>query len=274
MSIAPSPEISSSPIEIPVRKKAEVFSIQIDSVTVQEAVNHVIWKTEQPFEQLNYVVTPNLDHVVQLQSNSHLREAYRDAWMVLADGWPIVWSARRLGKSLPERVAGSDLIPKILENGCRLDQPLTVFLLGGEPGVPETAAQNITDRWTWVDVVGCSSPAWGFEASPKANAEIIAQINDAEPDVLIVGLGAPKQELWLHQHRNQIRAKVAIAGGATIDFLAGRQQRAPKFFQRYGLEWLHRLACNPRRLAGRYVKDALVFPWLFTNELSRKAHFE
>jgi len=114
--------------------------------------------------------------------------------------------------------------------------------------------------------VGTCSPALGFETQPQHNREIVARIAQARPDLLIVGLGAPKQELWLAAHRHEIQAPVALAIGATIDFLAGERSRAPVWMRATGLEWLHRLASEPRRLARRYARGAWIFPQLVWHE--------
>ena len=191
------------------------------------------------------------------------------ASLVRADGAPVVWAARLLRKALPERVAGSDLTPAILRRaslGRRPGQmprrPLRLFLLGAGPGVGERARKNIEQCWPGVNVTGVYSPPLGFEKSPEENRRILAAVATAKPDLLIVGLGAPKQELWVRQYAEQIDAKVALCVGATIDFLAGERRRAPAWMQRSGLEWLHRLASEPQRLASRDLRDALIFPRL------------
>ncbi|MGH7134958.1 MAG: WecB/TagA/CpsF family glycosyltransferase, partial [Pirellulales bacterium] len=111
-------------------------------------------------------------------------------------------------------------------------------------------------------VVGTNSPPAGFEQDKAQNEAILKAIEDARPDVLIVGLGAPKQELWVHAHLQRLSAPVALCVGATIDFLAGEKRRAPRWMRQSGLEWLHRAASEPRRLAKRYVSDAWAFTWL------------
>jgi N-acetylglucosaminyldiphosphoundecaprenol N-acetyl-beta-D-mannosaminyltransferase len=118
-----------------------------------------------------------------------------------------------------------------------------------------------------VRVVGFYSPPLGFERDATENTIILERIAAARPDVLIVGLGAPKQELWVHAHRDEIAAPVALCVGATIDFLAGHVARAPAWMQRCGLEWLHRLSSQPRRLASRYARDAWIFPRLLLRDL-------
>jgi len=136
--------------------------------------------------------------------------------------------------------------------------------------VADRAAGNIRQRWPAVEVVGTYSPPVGFERDAAENEAILNRIATARPDVLIVGLGAPKQELWVHQYRGRIAAKVALCVGATIDFLAGERRRAPMWMREAGLEWLYRVALEPRRLAARYAKDALIFPRLVAREWWRR----
>jgi N-acetylglucosaminyldiphosphoundecaprenol N-acetyl-beta-D-mannosaminyltransferase len=213
-----------------------------------------------------YVVTPNVDHAVIYQSRIDLQLAYAEAGLVLADGAPIVAASRLLGRPLPERVAGSDLVPAMFD--CTsAEAPLDVYLLGAAPGVAERAGMQIIRRWPHVRIVGVDSPPLGFEHDPAENERILARIAAARPDVLIIGFGAPKQELWVHRHAERIDAAAAVCAGATIDFLAGEKRRSPRWMRKVGLEWLHRVACEPRRLASRYLKDGLVFPRLLWREL-------
>jgi N-acetylglucosaminyldiphosphoundecaprenol N-acetyl-beta-D-mannosaminyltransferase len=204
-----------------------------------------------------------VDHAVLFQSRGDLRAAYADASLILADGAPIVLASRFLGCSLPERVAGSDLIPRLLNASC---SPLNVYLLGAAPGVAERASEEITCRWPHVRIVGTYSPPLGFEDNQAENSRILAAVAASQPDLLIVGFGAPKQELWVHTHRYHLQAKVAVCAGATIDFLAGHKRRSPVWMRRLGLEWMHRMATEPRRLAARYARDAWVFPQLVWHE--------
>jgi N-acetylglucosaminyldiphosphoundecaprenol N-acetyl-beta-D-mannosaminyltransferase len=242
----------------------QLFGMQIDRLSMRETVDQVLdWCGQPSGETCRYVVTPNVDHAVTFQRRADLRLAYSQASLVLADGAPIVWASRLLRKRLPERVAGSDLVPRVFESARR---PLRVFLLGAEPGVADQAAERIIRQWPNVEVVGTCSPPPGFEYDSHENARILAAVAAAEPDLLLVGLGAPKQELWVHRYHRQLSAKVAICAGATIDFLAGHRQRSPRWMQRVGLEWLHRVLSEPRRLAGRYARDAWVFPQLVWRE--------
>lgn len=245
--------------------RIELFGVEIDPLRMDEAVGQVLAWSAEPAGRCRYVVTPNVDHVVMLQEHAGLQAAYRDAGLVLVDGAPVLWSSRLLRRPVPERVAGSDLVPALF-NATSALRPLRVFLLGAAPGVAERAATNIHTRWPAVVVAGTYSPPLGFECDERETASILERIAEAQPDVLVVGLGAPKQELWVHQHRQQIAAKVALCVGATIDFLAGEKSRAPVWMQQAGLEWLYRVASEPKRLAKRYAKDAWIFPRLLIRE--------
>jgi N-acetylglucosaminyldiphosphoundecaprenol N-acetyl-beta-D-mannosaminyltransferase len=241
-----------------------LFGMQVARVTMSETLERVLtWCREPGGDACRFVVTPNVDHAVMFQERPALRAAYADAALVLADGAPIVLASRLVGRSLPERVAGSDLVPRLFGESR---QTLRVFLLGAAPGVAEEAAANIRRRWRNIEVVGTDSPPLGFEHDDNENARILAMIAATAPDLLVVGFGAPKQELWVHRHCHELRAKVALCAGATIDFLAEHRRRSPLWMQRFGLEWVHRLATEPRRLAGRYARDAWVFPQLVWRE--------
>lgn len=252
---------------MPALSAINLFGIHIHRVTIDEAVDVLAEWMSAPAAAgpCRYVVTPNVDHIVKLQASAAMQSAYRDAALVVADGWPIVTASRWLGQPLAKRVTGSDLVPRLLAAGST--QPgFRVYLLGAAPGVAEIAARRIEGRWPGVTVCGTASPPPGFEHKPTQCAAIVAAVNACSPHLLVVGFGAPKQEIWLQQYAPQLDARVAIAAGATIDFLAGRQRRAPQWLQRCNLEWLFRLTTNPRRLAARYGHDALVFPQLFAKE--------
>ena len=254
------------------QSKTNLFSIDIDQETMESALKRTLAVLEESRgDRARYIVTPNVDHIVVLRKNKAFQDAYKHAWMVLADGWPLVLASRLLRRPLPERVAGSDFVPSLLKHLSNSETPRTCFLLGGMPGVPELAAKRIRKRWPGVEVVGTFSPPLGFESDAQQNALIHQEIRRAKPDIVIVGLGAPKQEIWLHQHHQSLHCKVAIAAGATIDFLAGQQTRAPVWAQKLGCEWLHRVASDPRRLAGRYARDAACFPIMLASELAKSS---
>jgi N-acetylglucosaminyldiphosphoundecaprenol N-acetyl-beta-D-mannosaminyltransferase len=250
-------------------KQVSLFGMKIDAIDMQSAVDTILsWCEQSGTGSCRYVVTPNVDHVVMFQSRNELRQAYAEASLVLADGAPVVWVSRLLRRALPERVAGSDLVPALFDqvSAVKDRKALRVFLLGAAPGVGNRAAKAIHARWSNAEVVGTYSPPLGFENDSAENLEIVDLIRQARPHLLLIGLGAPKQELWVQRHADQLQARVALCVGATIDFLAGEKSRSPRWMRRIGLEWLHRLASEPSRLAKRYVRDAWIFPQLVWRE--------
>lgn len=251
--------------------RVSMFGFEIDPLSLDQAVEQIYEWTTWRSHRSRFVVTPNVDHAVMYQEQAALRAAYAHASLVLADGMPVIAAARLLGLPIPERVAGSDLVPELFERAAD-HGGLRVFLLGAAPGVAHRAAKYIQHRWPSVEVVDTYSPPLGFEHDARENETILSKIARARPDVLVVGLGAPKQELWVDAHRERIEAAVTLCVGATIDFLAGEKRRAPLWMRRTGLEWLHRLLSEPRRLLRRYARDAWLFPRLVFGEwqLSRE----
>ncbi len=245
--------------------RLHLFGIDIDPLRLEDAVDTILGWLATGDGAFRYVVTPNVDHIVTLQDDAAFRTAYRDAALVLADGQPLVWAARLLGRPLPERVAGSDLVPTVLER-ANAHRDVGVFLLGAAPHVAARAADLIGERWPNLRLAGRLSPDFGFETDPGRNDEICAMIERCKPDLLIVALGAPRQECWIWRHRHRLRARVALCTGAAIDFLVGERARAPRRMQSLGLEWLHRLCSEPARLGPRYARDAVVFPRLLWRE--------
>lgn len=247
-------------------RQISIFGIHIDSFTLNDAIAEARRLLGDPQDRTcRYIVTPNVAHTVMLQKHRQFKKAYMHASMVIADGKPLIWASRLTGRPLPERISGSDFVPALLS--AMSDCGLTVFLLGAAPGVAETAAERIKSKYPGIDIVGCYSPPFGFETDADENAKIINLINQAQPQLLIIGLGAPKQELWVYDHHIDLKVRLAICAGATIDFLAGHKRRAPMWMRRYSLEWLHRLCSEPKRLSGRYIGDAFRFPIIVLKEI-------
>ena len=248
-------------------QKSRILGMEIDALTMEGAIDQLwAWINDSSQTQgCRYVVTPNVDHAVLLKENKDLQAAYRDAHLILADGHPVVLASKLLGQPVPERVAGSELVPRMFDFFNHYGD-LKVFLLGAAEGVAEVAAKNMLEQWPKVQTVGVYSPPMGFEKDKVECANILTRIAACKPDVVVVGLGAPKQELWVHRHHKLIDAKVALCVGATIDFLAGEKKRAPLWMRQYGLEWAHRMFSEPKRLVKRYAKDAWVFPQLVAGQ--------
>lgn len=201
------------------------------------------------------IVTPNVDIMRQVSADSDLASLVSRCDLVVADGMPLIWASRLAGRPLPGRVPGSDLIWSLAagaaEHGHR------IYLLGGEPGVPERAAGMLAQRSPGLRVAGTDSPPFGFDLDPPALESVLDRVATARPDVVFVGLGFPKQERLIDRLATRLPSAWFLGCGASIAFVAGALRRAPGWMQRSGLEWAHRLGAEPARLIRRYlVHDA------------------
>jgi len=235
--------------------RIKLLGVEIDNVTFDEtllAIDRLVgWKIP------SYIVTPNVDHLITLQEDTFFREIYKNATLVVPDGVPLLWAARFLGTPLTERVTGADLFSAV----CQLaaDKGFTLFFLGGFPGVAAKAKALLEKRYPEIKIVGTYSPPFGFEKDSQEIEHICSVILESTPDLLFVGLGAPKQEKFIWEYRDIIHVPVSIGVGAAFDFVVGTIRRAPIWVQRCGLEWLFRLSMEPRRLFKRYILKDLVF---------------
>jgi len=253
------------------KKRVHLFGVDIDLLSMAETVGVVRQWIAADETNCKFVVTPNVDHIVKVQTDSRLQAAYKMASLIVTDGKPVVWAANLLGVCIPGTVPGSDLVPAIFDDAQTTQTPLAVFLLGAMPGVADRAKTVIHAQWPMVKVVGTLSPDFGFDKKEADSKEICTIVNASKADLLVLGLGAPKQEIWITQYAPLLSVKVALCVGATIDFLAGEKARAPIWMRKVGLEWLHRMLSEPNRLAKRYLIDAVVFPRLvFSEWLTRR----
>jgi N-acetylglucosaminyldiphosphoundecaprenol N-acetyl-beta-D-mannosaminyltransferase len=197
------------------------------------------------------VFTPNVDHVVLADDDPRFRVAYERVSLSLADGMPIVWVSRVLGQALPERVAGSDLVEPLLRRAEA--KGWRIFLFGGAPGVAEIARERLLERMPRLLIVGADASRVDMNEPASARAGIVRAIRAAKPDLVLVALGAPKQELWIDEASLEVGPAVLLGLGASLDFIAGTARRAPSWVSAAGLEWLYRLAREPKRLWRRYL---------------------
>ena len=164
---------------------------------------------------------------------------------------PLLWAARLLGKPLPEKVSGSDFVPPLLERAA--ERGWRVYLIGGAPGVAALARDKLLERMPSLQVVGVDAPRIEPGDAPELRDPIVERIRAASPDIVLVALGAPKQEIWIDEVRDTLRPAVLLGVGASLDFVAGTAVRAPRWMSNAGLEWLFRLNSEPRRLLRRYL---------------------
>ena len=231
-----------------------MLGVPFDNVTTEETLRIIegMIASKRP----HYLATANVDFVVQATHDLELHRILTDADLVLCDGMPLVWASRLLGNGLPERVAGSDLVPALLE--LAEQKGYRVFFLGGQEEVAAKALENIIAKHPNLQVAGVLSPP--FKPLLEMDHEGICQtIRESEADLLFVSFGCPKQEKWINMNYRKLGVPVSIGVGATIDFLAGHMKRAPKWMHGLGLEWVYRLLQEPKRLFKRYFDDLLVF---------------
>jgi exopolysaccharide biosynthesis WecB/TagA/CpsF family protein len=236
------------------RWPVSILGVPLDAVTADEALTRIAGMVAA--RRPHYVVTPNVDFMVQARRNPELQRILSEADLVLCDGQPLVWASRLLGNPLPERVAGADLTPRLLAQAEKLNH--RIFLLGATAESNAGAVARLQADHPRLQVVGAYAPPFR-PLDEMDNAEIIARIRAAAPDLLFVSFGCPKQEKWIARHYRELGVPVCLGVGATIDFLAGRVRRAPQWMRRTGLEWTYRLQQEPRRLFRRYLTDFCCF---------------
>jgi len=234
--------------------RIEIAGVPIDIVDMGGALRRL--RSVIKGTPLFQVSTVNLDFVVRAQHDPEIRRIFRQSDLNLADGAPVVWLGRLMGARMPARVAGADLVPKLMSEAAQCGA--RVFLLGGEGGVAGAAANRIADMFPGIQIAGTYEPPRA-EIQDMDNEEILSRIKAAKPDVLLVAFGNPKQEIWIDRHRDKLTVSLAIGVGCVFDLLAGRVRRAPLWMQMTGLEWLYRLLQEPRRLILRYLTDVF---WL------------
>jgi N-acetylglucosaminyldiphosphoundecaprenol N-acetyl-beta-D-mannosaminyltransferase len=244
------------------RRRVRIGTVEIDHVTLAEAIDSI--ESLVDAGEGGSVFTPNVDHLVLAEVNPRLREAYARTSLSLVDGMPVLWASRLLGDPLPERVSGSDLVLPLMQRaGAR---GLKVYLLGGQPGAAVEAAEILKVQYG-VRVVG-TEDGMILPDQPEAPEQkaVLERIRAAHPDLLLVGLGTPKQEIWIAQNARHFGSAVAIVVGASLDFIAGKVPRAPRWMSRAGLEWSYRLAREPRRLWRRYLVRDPKFLFILARE--------
>ena len=233
----------------------DLRGVRVHAVSEADAIRHIL--SEADAGRGGMVVTPNLDHLHRCLHDVAFAAMVSEAELVLADGMPLVWAARLQGTPLPQRVAGSNLITSLSQAAAEAGR--SVFLLGGSPGTAEGAARVLTARFPSLRVAGTLCPPVGFENDPAKMAEIIETLATARPDIVFVALGSPKQERLIVKLRPLLPQAWWLGVGISFSFLCGEVRRAPLWMQKTGLEWLHRLVQEPRRLFRRYVVVGIPF---------------
>ncbi|MBC8006660.1 MAG: WecB/TagA/CpsF family glycosyltransferase [Prolixibacteraceae bacterium] len=250
----------------PVEKHLVLLGLKFDALTLEQAAHAVVTAAKAKHKGL--VVTPNVDHLVMLQTDADMRSIYQKAAFVFADGMPVIWLSRFTSRSgLPMRVTGADLLPAVCAGAAGAG--VSLFFMGGQPGVAERAAQNLRAEFPGLQIIGTYCPPMGFEKDPAETLRMVDLVNRFQPDILCFGVGAPKQEKWAAAQLDKLAVGPILCIGAAFDFAAGTIKRAPQLVQRFGLEWLWRLSNEPGRLWRRYLLRDSRFLLLAGREILR-----
>lgn len=233
----------------------DLAGVELHAITQPQAVEYILGELDA--NRGGMLVTPNLDHLYRCVSDLSFAALVAEADLVVADGMPLVWAAKIQGTPLPARVAGSDLIWSLSEAAARRGK--SIYLLGGSPGTAEAAAKILSEKYENLKVVGTCCPELGFEENEREVAKIINELAQKRPDIIYVALGSPKQERLICRIRNSLPKSWWLGVGISFSFVSGDVRRAPMWMQKTGLEWIHRLVQEPRRLFKRYVVNGLPF---------------
>jgi N-acetylglucosaminyldiphosphoundecaprenol N-acetyl-beta-D-mannosaminyltransferase len=251
------------PVGAVARKDFFVLGARVDALQISE----VIWQMRRWIERpdaCHYIAVTGMHGIMEAQHNAEFKRVLADADLVVPDGMPLVWIGRLRGQPLRRRVYG----PELMLSFCRETAPTGCrhFLYGGEASVPGQLAEFLEKSCPGICIAGVYSPPFR-PMTPDEDVAIVEMINRAAPDVLWVGLSTPKQERWMHQHRDQLRVPVMVGVGAAFDFLFSRKRQAPAWMRERGLEWLFRLLQEPRRLWKRYLVSGSEFVLLVALDL-------
>ncbi len=204
-----------------------------------------------------HVIALNVNSIMYARKNRELMDAFRGADLVLPDGTPLLWAARLLGRRITGRVTGTDILLSLCEASAR--KGWSCFFLGAEPATTDALTRRLNGRFPGLRISGSFSPPRHRAFPARVSEQMRAAVNRAHPDILWVGLGAPKQEIWLHKNLPALQVGMAAGVGAAFDFLGGTVPRAPRIMQSLGLEWFFRFLTSPRRFFLRYFRDAAPF---------------
>lgn len=219
----------------------EILGVPVHRVDVPTTLDQIARWIASPTTTCRQICTVNPEFIIDAHRDARFAEVLRRADLRVPDGVGVLWAARLLGAPLRQRVTGSDGVYYISERAAR--EGWRVYFLGAAPGVAERAAQILSARYAGLQVAGA------FAGSPAETdwPEIHERLLAAQPDILFVAYGHPRQDLWIDAHRDELPAKVAVGIGGALDFVTGVTRRAPRWVQRLGLEWLHRLIHQPWR---------------------------
>lgn len=247
-----------------MRNLVVILGVPVDNLDFKETlerIDHFV-QAGRRTRRFHQVATVNTDFLVKAAEDPKLRRLLQSVHLATPDGMPLLWASRLLGSPLKERVTGADLVPAIAELAAQ--KGYSIYLFGAGPGIAQKAAQVLQERYPALTIAGVASPP--YTPIQQMDRSVLDDIRAANPDILLVALGNPKQEKWIEMYGRQVNAPVIMGVGGSLDFIAGNIKRAPLWMQKSGFEWLFRIMQEPRRLWRRYVVDLIVFTNRFTRQ--------
>lgn len=247
-----------------------MFGLKFNNLNMPESINAIdkIIQENRKNMAASVLVTPNVDHIVNINKDSEFKEIYQRATLTLVDGAPVFFASRLLKKPLKAKVSGADLVPKIFELANRKNY--TVFIFGSRDGIPQMAIDKVNQMPNYSVDIDYYSPPFGFESDAKEVEKGINKIKEFSPDILLVSLGSPKGERFIFENYKRLNVPISLQIGAAIDFLAGTVKRAPVWMQRVGLEWFYRFSQEPKRMYKRYFINDPYFLVILLKEYFKK----
>jgi N-acetylglucosaminyldiphosphoundecaprenol N-acetyl-beta-D-mannosaminyltransferase len=233
--------------------KQQFLNTYVNNIDMAEAINAIEYMISD--DKKHYIVAVNVDVVVKIEDDKYLKEITDNADIVLVDGQPLVWISRWYNRPVKTKISGSDLVPLLCEEAAKNGH--SIFIIGGRDGVALEAKKRLEKKYRGIQIVGTYAPPLGFEKNEDELNKINTMISNAHPDLLIACFGCPKQEKWIYENYQKYDARVSVCAGATVDFLAGNVNRAPKWMSEHGLEWFYRFLQQPKRMFRRYFIDDL-----------------
>lgn len=246
-----------------MRERITILGVPIDNVTKEEAGQITLDLVKKSNKSCKMIFAPNTEFVMKAQKDEEFANILKLSCLATPDSVGIMLGAKMQGKKFVERIPGQAYFREVLRVGEK--EGLTFYLLGGMNGIPEKTRDNLLKIFPNIKIVGVHN---GF-LNEETEKEVIEEINTLQPNVLFVAMGAPKQEKWIYNHRNELKVDVATGQGGTFDYEAGRIKRAPKLIQKLGIEWLWRLALEPKRIIRMSVLPLYIIKLFFKRDKTK-----
>ena len=232
-------------------KKQLLLNTFVNNLDMTEVIQEICRLVES--KKKSYVVPINVDVVIKMETDVYLKKITDEADLTLVDGQPLIWIAKYYNRPVKAKISGSDLVPELCKVAA--ERGYSIFIIGGMEGVADKAKKKLECDLPKIKITGTYAPPFGFENNADELEKINQMITSVHPDLVIVCFGCPKQEKWIYENYQKYDGTVSICAGATVDFLAGKVNRAPIWMSKHGLEWFYRFLQEPKRLFKRYFVD-------------------